>query len=70
MHQEAIFGSEKQRRLREWIESRHYPVAPVVYAYGNSRGDRRLLAEATHPYNVGRLGRLGALRRYPRLTSE
>lgn len=63
-------GSEKLRRLHEWIESRHYPQAPVVYAYGNSRGDKRMLAEATHPYNVGRLGWLGALRRYPRLVSE
>jgi phosphatidylglycerophosphatase C len=60
-------GTEKMRRLREWIEERHYDVEPVVYAYGNSRGDRRMLESATHPYNVGRLGLLGALRRYPRL---
>jgi phosphatidylglycerophosphatase C len=63
-------GTEKLRRLHEWIDGRHYPEAPVVYAYGNSRGDKRLLAEATHPYNVGRLGWLGALRRYPRLVGE
>jgi len=58
-------GTEKMRRLSEWIEGREYPVAPVIYAYGNSRGDRRLLAGATHPYNAGKLGRLGSLRRFP-----
>lgn len=59
-------GTEKMRRLGEWIEERDYGVEPVIYAYGNSRGDRRLLAGATHPFNAGKLGRLGALRRYPR----
>jgi len=59
-------GDEKLRRLREWIEARGYEQAPVVYAYGNSRGDRRMLAQATHPFNVGKLGWLGSLRRYPR----
>ena len=62
-------GTEKMRRLSEWIEGRSYPREPVIYAYGNSRGDRRLLKGSTHPYNVGKLGRLGALRRYPRLRS-
>ncbi len=60
-------GSEKMRRLQEWIEERRYSVEPVVYAYGNSRGDRRMLDSATYPYNVGRLGALGRLRRFPRL---
>lgn len=60
-------GEEKLRRTREWIDARHYDTAPEIYAYGNSRGDRRLLASATYPYNMGRLGPLGALRRYPRL---
>jgi phosphatidylglycerophosphatase C len=63
-------GDEKMRRLSEWIEQRHYPVAPLVYAYGNSRGDRAMLRAANHPYNVGRLGLLGSLRRFPRLTGE
>lgn len=58
-------GREKMRRLTEWIEARGYPVEPVIYAYGNSRGDRRLLAGATHAYNAGKLGRLGSLRRFP-----
>lgn len=60
-------GTEKMRRLHEWIAERHYPSEPVIYAYGNSRGDRRLLKGATFPYDVGRLGVFGALRKYPRL---
>ncbi|MDE3221963.1 MAG: haloacid dehalogenase-like hydrolase, partial [Acidobacteriota bacterium] len=60
-------GSEKLRRLREWMEQRQYPGDPVLYAYGNSRGDRRLLSAATFPFDVGKLGRLGALRTFPRL---
>jgi phosphatidylglycerophosphatase C len=63
-------GREKSRRLNEWIEGRYSGVAPVVYAYGNSRGDRRLLRAATHPYNVGRMGRFGRLRHFPRLPPE
>jgi phosphatidylglycerophosphatase C len=60
-------GTEKMRRLDEWIAEQTYPLDPVIYAYGNSRGDRRLLKGATFPYDVGRLGVLGALRKYPRL---
>lgn len=60
-------GIEKKRRLNEWIEERHFATPPVVYAYGNSRGDRRMLSGATYPYDVGKLGRLGSLRRFPRL---
>jgi phosphatidylglycerophosphatase C len=63
-------GTEKMRRLNEWIASRHYEEEPVIYAYGNSRGDRRLLAGATHPFDAGKMGRWGALRAYPRLTDE
>lgn len=65
-------GTEKLRRLDEWIAQRDYPTPPVVFAYGNSRGDRRMLSGATYPFNVGRLGWFGSLRRYPRLkaTSE
>jgi len=43
------------------------PTPPVIFAYGNSRGDRRMLRGATYPFNVGKLGRLGSLRRFPRL---
>ncbi len=60
-------GTEKMRRLSEWIAEQQYPLEPVIYAYGNSRGDRRLLRGATYPFDVGRLGVFGALRRYPRL---
>ncbi|HVB52522.1 MAG TPA: HAD-IB family hydrolase [Acidimicrobiales bacterium] len=62
-------GSEKFRRLREWIEARGYRGDPVLFAYGNSRGDRRLLLAATYPFDVGQLGPLGALRQFPRLAS-
>lgn len=60
-------GTEKMRRLGEWIEQRDYPTEPVIYAYGNSRGDRRLLGGATYPFDAGKLGKLGALRKFPRL---
>jgi phosphatidylglycerophosphatase C len=60
-------GTEKMRRLEEWIAQRKYPTRPVIYAYGNSRGDKRLLTMADYPFNVGKMGRWGRLRRYPRL---
>lgn len=63
-------GREKLRRLSEWIESAHSSEPPVIYAYGNSRGDRRMLRAATYPYDVGKLGLLGALRYFPRLKSK
>jgi phosphatidylglycerophosphatase C len=62
-------GSEKLRRLDEWIAQRHYPTPPDVFAYGNSRGDRRMLSGAAHPFNVGKLGVFGSLGRFPRLKS-
>jgi HAD superfamily hydrolase (TIGR01490 family) len=62
-------GTEKMRRLDEWISLRHYGTPPVIFAYGNSRGDRRMLSGATYPFNVGKLGVLGSLRRFPRLRS-
>ncbi len=58
-------GAEKARRLEGWLATRGGD--PKLYAYGNSRGDRRMLERADYPFNVGRLGRLGRLRRYPRL---
>ena len=60
-------GTEKLRRLDEWTAQRHYSAPPIIYAYGNSRGDRRLLSAASHPFNVGKLGAFGSLRRFPRL---
>lgn len=63
-------GTEKIRRLHEWIESQSFEQAPLIYAYGNSRGDRRLLGAADFPYDVGKLGAFGALRNFPRLSSD
>jgi phosphatidylglycerophosphatase C len=60
-------GKEKMRRLSQWIESRHHGESTVIFAYGNSRGDRRMLRGATYPFDVGRLGPIGALRHFPRL---
>jgi phosphatidylglycerophosphatase C len=41
---------------------------PVLWVYGNSRGDLRLLNAADHGVDAGRLGPLGRLRRFPRLS--
>jgi phosphoserine phosphatase len=58
------------RRLQEWIDERGYPSPPEIYAYGNSRGDRRLLRGADHPFAAGTLGRLGSLRRFRRMPKQ
>src|SRR5271154_483730 len=63
-------GKEKARRLAEWTEARFGDATITLYAYGNSRGDRRLLRAATFPFNVGRLGPFGALRHFPRLSPD
>jgi phosphatidylglycerophosphatase C len=63
-------GREKARRLAEWTEARFGDAELTVYAYGNSRGDRRLLRMANFPFNVGRLGPFGALRHFPRLSND
>ena len=39
----------------------------MLWAYGNSRGDLRLLNAADHGVDAGRLGPLGRLRHFPRL---
>ena len=59
-------GGEKVRRLERWIERSDLEVGRV-WAYGNSRGDLSLLEVADVGVNVGKLGRLGRLRRYPSL---
>jgi len=63
-------GEEKLRRVVELLAllgvAETGPHRPL-YAYGNSRGDLRLLGAADRPVDVSRLGRLGALRRFPRL---
>jgi phosphatidylglycerophosphatase C len=63
-------GKEKARRLAEWTDARFGDRELTLYAYGNSRGDRRLLRAANFPYDVGRLGPFGALRNFPRLSSD
>jgi len=40
---------------------------PFLWAYGNSAGDRQMLAAADIGVDTGRLGRLGKLRRFRRL---
>ncbi len=59
-------GKEKVRRLQRWIE-RSATSSPGLWAYGNSRGDLSMLEAADVGVNVGRLGRIGRLRRYPPL---
>jgi phosphatidylglycerophosphatase C len=60
-------GEEKLRRLRLWIEDNVDTDDVTLFAYGNSRGDRRMLADADVAVDCGRLGRLGALGRFERL---
>jgi phosphatidylglycerophosphatase C len=60
-------GTEKLRRLRQWIDD-HGTQPARLWAYGNSRGDLRMLDAADVGVNVGRLGPLGALRSFPDLS--
>ncbi|HEY1651965.1 MAG TPA: HAD-IB family phosphatase [Acidimicrobiales bacterium] len=66
-------GAEKYIRLIGHLRAVGPPPGPsgeqpVLWAYGNSRGDLRLLNAADHGVDVGRLGRFGRLRRFPRLS--
>lgn len=63
-------GSEKMRRLTAWLNEHGFEDKATIYAYGNSRGDRRLLQGATYPFDCGKLGRFGALRAFPRLIDQ
>jgi phosphatidylglycerophosphatase C len=56
-------GEEKVRRLRSWVD-RSPGAGGILWAYGNSRGDLRMLRAADIGVNVGRLGRLGRLREF------
>jgi HAD superfamily phosphoserine phosphatase-like hydrolase len=65
-------GSEKYARLivhlrAEGLLSSNGSEQPVLWAYGDSRGDLRLLNAADHGVDAGRLGRFGRLRRFPKL---
>jgi HAD superfamily hydrolase (TIGR01490 family) len=55
-------GDEKLRRLRGWIDEEE-PTGRL-WAYGNSRGDLRMLSAADVGVNVGQLGKLGRLRHF------
>ena len=48
-----VRGPEKVRRVRAWLGG----DAAELWAYGDSAGDRELLADADHPYKVGRRSR-------------
>ena len=66
-------GAEKYARLVGHLRSRgllsnNGGEQPVLWAYGNSRGDLRLLNAADHGVDAGRLGKFGRLRRFPRLS--
>ena len=65
-------GAEKYARLVGYLRAQGLMAGnggeqPVLWAYGNSRGDLRLLNAADHGVDAGRLGPLGRLRRFPRL---
>jgi phosphatidylglycerophosphatase C len=61
-------GPEKLHRLQQWIEESTGAGDALVWAYGNSDGDRQLLRGADVGVDVGRLGRVGALRSFRRLS--
>ncbi len=56
-------GEEKIRRLRLWMADAGLGCARL-WAYGNSRGDLRMLRAADTGVDVGRLGRFGRLREF------
>jgi phosphatidylglycerophosphatase C len=64
-------GAEKYARLLVHLRAHDLMGTggdqPELWAYGNSRGDLRLLNAADHGVDAGQLGRLGRLRRFPRL---
>lgn len=61
-------GPEKLRRVQQWIDD-NGGATGKLWAYGNSRGDLRLLESADVGVNVGRLGRLGRLHVFPSLAA-
>jgi phosphatidylglycerophosphatase C len=62
-------GAEKYARVASWMRARGLagagPAQPVLWAYGNSRGDAWLLNSADQGVDAGRLGRFGRLSHYP-----
>ncbi len=47
-------GAEKEVRLRCWMDQNLGGEVPELWAYGDSSGDRELLAMADHPHRVRR----------------
>ena len=65
-------GAEKYARLAGWLRSEGLSgggAQPTLWAYGNGRGDLRLLSAADHGVDASRLGRLGRLRHFPPLAA-
>lgn len=61
-------GGEKYARVMGWLRTQGTAADQIVlWAYGNSRGDLRLLAAADHGVDAGHLRRFGRLHRYPTL---
>jgi phosphatidylglycerophosphatase C len=64
-------GEEKLERLSAWIKMAFPGVEPqdlAIVAYGNSRGDLRMLKAATLGVNCGKLGVFSRLKSYPSLS--
>jgi phosphatidylglycerophosphatase C len=66
-------GAEKYNRLVGWLRanglSGNGATQPIIWAYGNSRGDLRLLRAADRGINAGQLGRFGRLRHFEPLAT-
>jgi phosphatidylglycerophosphatase C len=62
-------GSEKFSRVTVWMRGQGLlgssEQAPTLWAYGNSRGDLRLLRAADHGVSCAKLGRASKLSRFP-----
>jgi phosphatidylglycerophosphatase C len=66
-------GSEKFSRVTSWMRSEGLlgtsNQAPTLWAYGNSRGDLRLLRAADHGVSCAKLGRASKLSGFPSLAT-
>jgi phosphatidylglycerophosphatase C len=64
-------GAEKFSRVTSWMRSEGIlgssAQSPTLWAYGNSRGDLRLLRAADHGVSCAKLGRFSRLSRFPSL---
>jgi len=64
-------GAEKFSRVTSWMRSQGLlgssEQAPILWAYGNSRGDLRLLRAADHGVSCAKLGMLSRLSQFPSL---